>query len=165
MWKRVLHLVWALYFVYIVVEVTMNNWTWLNILVVGSQWAGGLRPSVKCVSYIYVWFNCKRKMVGNKISRNLCHWGARCLLGKCLLNFHFVFFEPFPNISTMRTSSTCFSISSFFSTLAGSTRSTLLYETLTINSKVMIEETLAAGILSTFCEVFRKNFLQDKRNV
>ena len=24
MWKRVLHLVWALYFVYIVVEVTMN---------------------------------------------------------------------------------------------------------------------------------------------
>ena len=94
MWKRVLHLVWALYFVYIVVEVTMNNWTWLNILVVGSQRAGGLRPSVKCVSYIYVWFNCKRKMVGNKISRNLCHWGARCLLGKCLLNFHFVFLNP-----------------------------------------------------------------------
>ena len=79
MLKRVLHLVWALYYVYILVELTMImakytcSWQSAAGAAKECQYLNQLEEDLKVtfltetkckIRFIYVRFNCKRKKVG-----------------------------------------------------------------------------------------------------
>ena len=80
-----MHLVWALYYVYIVVEVTMNMAKYFAVSdksckrlsifeLIIRRLKNDIFNGTKCkVCFIYVGFNCKRKKWGKIISRNYVH--------------------------------------------------------------------------------------------
>ena len=112
LWKRVLHLVWALYYVYIVDEMTLNMAKLLAVRGRSCWWMSilnQLKEDLKLISWkckvrlIFVGYSCKWPKIGvNKcleICANMGRGGGSTPNGKNHLNFLFRLVEHLPKTS------------------------------------------------------------------